>query len=867
MRTRTALLAGQTAALGLMMAFLVVPASALFLDSYGARALPWAYLVVAGAGICTSALVSRAGRRVSLARLASGLVIAYLVIVLACWAGLAFWGAVWVTFVLVVLFPLAIPVGFVAVGSQAVRLFDVRELKSQFPRVVAGFPIGFAVGGLAAGLIGGSLGGVEQLLLVGALCALGMLALVRRTAREFPGELLARPESPSTPRDTVGGSSSRRASVLRDPLVVAVLAYQVLSGAVTQLLDYIVWERAAATFPDPDSLARFQGLYGSALNVASILFVALAASWLLRRYGVGLGLAANPALVLIACCGLLVVGEGSGIIGFGFLTMACMAQVADITTTDGLTRGSVAATYQAMPPERRLPAQALAEGAGTPIAIGLVGVLLLITQTLDVDVLAVVWLVLGFSLVWLVLALLTFRSYGGHLAEVLRHRSWDPMELRIEGDAAEAMVGHLLESPDASDRVTGLEALADSSSPELDQELARALNDPDRRVRLRALDLAAQERVDGRPLLRDGLVGCLGPSPEGVRAAAILIGLDRDVDPRAISLWREAVTSSDDAVATAAMAGAASTPHPTHVTPLVDAAGQPAPSLGILDALAAHAELLGPTLTSLWSLTPEGSDEDRRRRELVVRAVASSGRSKVRRWLLARLDDPALSRDDLRLIVSSLALTSYGRRPASVPASVLAGRLKAEAQRVQSALIGLGHLRQAVSAAPYAHRGIEVEIAEAALRDEMDESRRHVEVLFGATACPRGTASFLQALVGAEPQLRAAAIELAEATHGRADGAIVVAVLDPTLDEVSRVQALEAAGLLSASPVDDSAAWLADVATDPSNSWDSAWLRASVLRCLPRLSPERATLAARTLASDADPVVVETAEWVLGPTR
>lgn len=70
MRARLILLTGQTIALGLMMAFLVVPASSLFLAGYGADALPYVYLGVAVIGVAVSALVDRAQRRLSLAALA-----------------------------------------------------------------------------------------------------------------------------------------------------------------------------------------------------------------------------------------------------------------------------------------------------------------------------------------------------------------------------------------------------------------------------------------------------------------------------------------------------------------------------------------------------------------------------------------------------------------------------------------------------------------------------------------------------------------------------------------------------------------------------------------------------------------------------
>ena len=65
MKARLFLLAGQTVALGLMMAFLAVPISAIFLDEYGADSLAYVYLAVAVAGVVVSAGMTRAERRVS----------------------------------------------------------------------------------------------------------------------------------------------------------------------------------------------------------------------------------------------------------------------------------------------------------------------------------------------------------------------------------------------------------------------------------------------------------------------------------------------------------------------------------------------------------------------------------------------------------------------------------------------------------------------------------------------------------------------------------------------------------------------------------------------------------------------------------
>lgn len=856
MRSRTTLLAGQTTALGLMSAFLVVPASALFLHTHGARALPWTYLLVAVAGVLTSAGVTRAGLRVPLGRLAASLVLAYAAIVGAAWLALAAWHVEWVTFALVVLFPLSIPVGFVAVGSQAVRLFDVRELKVRFPRVVLGFPVGFAAGGVAAGLLSGALDGVEHLLIVCVASAGVMLWFVVLTAREFPAEL-------STPHvGPVAGHAGapapeRRRHGLRHPLVLAVLAYQVLAGAVTQLLDYVVWERAAVAFPTPDSLARFQGLYGAVINIAGILFVGLAASALMQRYGLRLGLVADPATVLVVGTAMVATGIGPGIAGFGFLGVACLAQVVHIATTDGLTRTSVAATYQAVPPAQRLSAQALAEGAGTPVAIGLVGALLLLGQALRLDVLAASSLLVALTAAWLGVALLAHRSYRSHLAEVLRHRAWDPRALRVDGPGERVAVRRLLASDRPSDRITALEALADSRAHDLTDEVAHALSDPEPYVRLHALGLVAREQLGRRPAVSRALAGLMDASPVGVRAASLLVGGTGPEGARALEVWSAAAIGADVSCAEAALAGAAEAPHAAYLPVLLALAGRHEPPLALVPALAGQADLLGEQLRTLWSVSGDSGSEARRRRAVVIRAVMGAGRSQPRDWLLAKLDG-RVDRSDLRLVLDGLAPTSWARRPTTVRVGVLTGVLEAEAARVHATLCVLDALDDMAVAGGDGHA---VEIARSALRDELDEARRHVESIVGASACPRGTAWLRRALAEPEQQLRATAIELVESALGRRRSAIALAVVDPALDHGSRRSALEVAGSLGADSFADPLARLVEVATDPDRRWDSPWLRASMLRTLVVLSPGHAERAARTLVDDADPVVAQTGAW------
>ena len=54
-----------------MLALVVIPANALFLDAYGAKWLPATYIAIAVFGTGASALVARAARRTRLVRVAT----------------------------------------------------------------------------------------------------------------------------------------------------------------------------------------------------------------------------------------------------------------------------------------------------------------------------------------------------------------------------------------------------------------------------------------------------------------------------------------------------------------------------------------------------------------------------------------------------------------------------------------------------------------------------------------------------------------------------------------------------------------------------------------------------------------------------
>ena len=182
-------------------------------------------------------------------------------------------------------------------------------------------------------------------------------------------------------------------------LVLLLLGYQVLSAMGSQVVDFLLFDRAAAQYSG-DDLTRFLSTYTAVLNLADILFLALLAGPLLRRFGLRLGLTFNPAIVAGVLAVMAVVSVGPGSASFALLVLAAVLRIGDIAATDGTTRTSINAAYQIVPADERLAVQSVVEGIGVPVAIGATGVLLLVLSALDLGIGAVIVFGLGLGVVW-----------------------------------------------------------------------------------------------------------------------------------------------------------------------------------------------------------------------------------------------------------------------------------------------------------------------------------------------------------------------------------------------------------------------------------------------------------------------------------
>ena len=249
----------------------------------------------------------------------------------------------WVSAPLLVLFPVLIQLGFVFIGGQAGRILDIAGIKANFPRIVAGFPVGAVIGGVVAGPLLTLFGRAEDLLLATATAQAAFLGLLLLTGRwfavELPGCHLAVARRPRAPAALAAAAQPIRTP---DHRLSGLLGGGESAGRLPRLRSrrgaLPRWRRARPL--------RRQVHGGDELT--SILFLAVLAGVLLRRWAEARP-SANPAVLAVIAFGMIVVTAVAGGGSLVLLVAVATARIADIALTDGTTRTSINATYRCCP--------------------------------------------------------------------------------------------------------------------------------------------------------------------------------------------------------------------------------------------------------------------------------------------------------------------------------------------------------------------------------------------------------------------------------------------------------------------------------------------------------------------------------------
>lgn len=494
---------------GVFSAFFLTAANALFLDRFEISYLPLAYIAAAAVGYVTIMAFSRLEKTAGVATLLVTNVAALLVLSGTFWLLARTTGAGWVVFAM-----------FVAVGPMfslvalgfwglAGRLFDLREGKRLFGLVGAGEEVSTIVGLFSIPLLIRALSGPIPLLLVATVGLAGSLAVVVVITRRFRGSLGAAADEPAPGERTKGAGLG---DLLKVRYFLLLAASVILLNLAHYSVDFAFLAQTRAKFVGPGQLAQFIGIFYGATKVVELVMKVAVSGRLLSQFGLKVGLLVLPVLLAL-CAGFAITAGGLGLGAALFFVVVALAKLFAVVARSSAFEPSFRVLYQPIPGVDRLSYQSHVEGTAKQLAVGIIGVaLLLFARDRSFDALKLFWGLVPILGAWVFVNVLTHREYRVRLMASLRSRT-APRETAGPVETLEPALRS--ESPGESGAAIGLvERIAPGRFEEV---VGSLLSDPRPPVRIAALDAAewgGLVELDPRvaPLLEDG--------PPEVRSAA-----------------------------------------------------------------------------------------------------------------------------------------------------------------------------------------------------------------------------------------------------------------------------------------------------------------------------------------------------------
>ncbi|HET6371931.1 MAG TPA: HEAT repeat domain-containing protein, partial [Candidatus Polarisedimenticolia bacterium] len=484
---------------------------ALFIEQFGALALPYAYIGVAVASAAYVWLESRMARRFTHAvasRIDQYAAIAFSVLAAVVLPHARHWTTglfyLWTGGQAMMLIP--------HFWGLALDVWNSRRARRLFP-ILSGC-------GLIGGLAGGGFAAWSAPFLgdVGLLWSLAALLVLASALTGYIERRRAR--SLDIPPATSNVSSWE---IIRRSRYIKVLTVGLaLSVVVGTLVDFQFKLLIQKMYPEPHALTQFLGAFYAALNAVSLLLQFGAAGWLLHRLGLGASTGLQPGAVL-----LFAVWAANTSGGWTVVAMRWIQGV----TSQTLGKSSTEIYYAAIHPAERRRIKPALDTLIERWSDAAIGVLLLIAlRMMRVPIAMIVVVTAVLAMAWLVVLFLLNRQYGRAFNEALSRR-WIEPETAPESvrlPAARLALADALRSGDERQVLLALKLCQHTRDAEIARAVRRCLQHPSPNVRAAAVEAMREMRQPDPDFVIEGF---LAESHEGLRRAAVGYLLSQGKEP------------------------------------------------------------------------------------------------------------------------------------------------------------------------------------------------------------------------------------------------------------------------------------------------------------------------------------------------
>jgi AAA family ATP:ADP antiporter len=513
---------------------------ALFLDEFGATALPYVDISIAVLVGVAAGIYIRLGHRTSLRNLQMGSLLFFAVSAFGLWTWSVTEGESRAHFVIIYIW---VGVLAVLVPSQVWMLANyvmtTREAKRAFGLIGSGAILGWIVGGYLTRTIVGRFGTESMLVWVTAVLIVctGLVFVIWRDRPDY----VDRDHAATTARDT--GGLLRSADVVRgSPYLRAIAFLVLLSALATTVAGWQFKAIAKAAIPDTDELAVFFGTFNMVAGLVSLVVQLLLTGRVLKGAGVGTALFIVPIALL---------GGSIGVLAFGTLLAASILKAGDQVLRYSIDKATVELLYLPVSAAQTFRVKSFIDTVVYRIGDAAGGALVLLFATvLGWSPVTVSWVSVVTIAGWMVAAAVARRRYVDNLRDSIHQHRVDAekatapviaketaaiLSSRLEGEpdeiayalslfemahdhAVHPAVRGLLKHPRPGIRRQAIALLARAGDASVKGEVEKLLRDPELEVRTEALlYMTAHESTD--PLDRIQALGDFGDF--SIRAAIV----------------------------------------------------------------------------------------------------------------------------------------------------------------------------------------------------------------------------------------------------------------------------------------------------------------------------------------------------------
>jgi AAA family ATP:ADP antiporter len=362
-----------------------------FLSQFGARQLPFVFILVAGFAALVTRIYSKILGRMNYLALMLQTIRIFIILLILIWSFLTFHIGESIT---LYVFFIAVSLFAVMATSQfwilANIVFNPREARRLFGFIGAGAIAGGILGGYATKICVPLIGS-ENLILTGA----GLLCLcdpiIRRVWRENP---VVRDIKNVGQQSGVFEKGDIPLKMIRSNRHLFYLAAIVLlSVSVAKFVDYEFNAIAAENIRNEEQLAGFLGFWYSNLNVISLIIQLFVTRQVVGVFGVGTSLLFLPLMLFVGAVAVFLSPA---------LPAAIFLKMGDGSLKNSVQKSGIELLSLPIPAEIRNPSRSYIDIFGDSFATGISGLLLMIiTVFFNIPVRFVSLMIISLVLVWL----------------------------------------------------------------------------------------------------------------------------------------------------------------------------------------------------------------------------------------------------------------------------------------------------------------------------------------------------------------------------------------------------------------------------------------------------------------------------------